>query len=286
MSIAVSVLPGASYKVQIVVDEVPEGASWRVTGHVGSYVPGLAPGDGLAPSDVLAPAPSVFTPGDWSWTVPGGYGVGDGGQVVLTDIRSPGNVPVVYQFTAGGVVAESNVVVVPFQNDIVLQTGDGLVAVDVELLAESLGLSWEPQIAQFRVPGRERPVARYDVLGVAGSQFRVRVPMTQTKDLHRVLASGGPIVYRFGAAEGSYDLDPVGVVLVGAVSSVAVPTADLRFWSLGYTPVDDPFAGVRLGASPWDEFDSAFTGRPWDHLDEMFTGLDWDAFDRQVWTDA
>jgi len=286
MSVTVSVLPGASYKVQIVVDEIPDGAAWQVTGRVGSYVPGLAPGSGLAPSETLAPAGSVFTPGEWSWTVPGGYGIGDGGQVVLTDIRSPGNVPVVYELTLDGMSQASNVVTVPFQNDIVLQTGDGLAAVDVVLLAESLGLGWEPQVAQFRVPGREKPVARYDVLGVGGAQFRIRVPMGQTKALHRVLSSGGPIVYRFGAAEGSYDLDPVGVVLVGAVSSEAVPTADLRFWTLGYTPVDDPFAGIRLGASPWDEFDTAFTGDPWDHLEQMFLGLDWDTFDRQVWADA
>lgn len=286
MSIAATLLPGSSYKVQIVVDEAPIGESWTVTGHVGGYTEGTLPGDDVLPGDDFLPADSVFTDGSWSWTVPGGTGVGEGEQVVLTDIRAPGNVPVTYRFTSESGVEASNVVVVPFLHDIVLQTGDGLAAVDVELSADSLGIGWEPQVSQFRVPGRSRPVVRFDVLGDSGAQFRVKVPMVQTPELRRVLTSGAPIVYRFGAAEGSFDLDPVGVVSVVRVENDPVPTADLRFWSLGYVPVDDPFADVRLGASPWSSFDEAFTGRPWSDLDLMFDGLEWDALDRQVWTDA
>lgn len=77
---------GDPQDVQIVVSEVPAGATWRVTGHAG----------------------------DWSWTVPGGEGVGDGGQVVLLDNRAPGNREVVYRVeTSVGVEARRNFSVNP-----------------------------------------------------------------------------------------------------------------------------------------------------------------------------
>jgi hypothetical protein len=283
MSVVASLVPGRSPQlVQIIVDEIPDGASWRLVGHVGEYTPGLAPGLDVLPGEDTVPADSVFTDGSYSWVVPGGTGVGDGDQVVLVDTRSPGNVPVVYRLEVDEVVESSEPVTVPFQNDIVLQTLDGQKAVDVELLAGSLDVELPTNVATFRVPGRPRPVVRYDVLSDVVSAFVVRVPMGLTSEFRAVIASGAPIVYRFGAT--SFDLDPVGVVALTSVQGDPYPTVEQRWWTLGYVLTDDPFADVRLGAFTWvDGFDAAFEGRPWTDLDEAFTGLEWDAFDTADW---
>lgn len=282
--ITASLISGQSPQmVQIVIDGIPAGVEWSITGEVGSALPGLSPGSSLAPSAVLAPAETVFTPGGFGWRVPGGSGVSTGGQIVLTDNRSPGNSPYLYTLTTSNGVETSNTVVVPFRNDIVLQTLDGQAAVDVQLLAGSLGLGWEPSVSLYRVPGRARPVARYDVLSDNSASLVVKVPMGATPDFRRVIASGAPILYRFG--DDSFDLEPAGIIQVTSVSSEAVPTAGLRFWTLGYTVVDDPFVDVPLGAFSWDRFDESRSGLSWSAgFDQAFRGLDWDAFDRVDWS--
>lgn len=283
MSVVASLVSGQSPQlVQIVLDDIPVGVSWRLTGHVGDLTLGLLPGSGLVPGVGVVPADSVFESAGYSWAVPGGSGVGDGGQVVLVDNRSPGNVPFIYRLTTDVGVESSGSVMVPFSSDIVLQTLDGQATVDLDLMAGSLGMAWEPAVASFRVPGRRRPVVRYDVLGDGGSAFVLKVPFSATADLRRVLTSGAPIVYRFG--DTSFDLDPVGVVSVRSVESEAFPTADMRMWTLGYELIDDPFVDVRLGAFTWDSgFDAAFVDRPWNEFDSAFVGLDWDAFDQVDW---
>ena len=285
MSVVASLVPGQwPQLVQVVVDEAPVGEEWRLIGTVGEFTPGLAPDVSLLPSEGILPLDSEFVSGGYSWVVPGGAGVGDGGQLVLVDNLSPGNVPYVYTFVSGSGVVTSNLVTVPFRRDIVLQTLDGQAAVDVELSEGSLDLEWPTNVTSFRVPGRARPVVRYDVLGDVVSSFRVKVPMGETADLRRVLTSGAPIVYRFGAAEGSFDLAPVGVIGVKSVSSEAVPTADLRFWTLGYELIDNPLADVRLGAFTWGDFDEVFAGRPWSDFDAAFVGLPWSSFDTADFT--
>jgi hypothetical protein len=263
---------------QIVIDEIPDGVAWRLVGHVGEYSEGLAPGGDVLPADDLLPMDSVFAPGSYSWVVPGGSGVGAGEQVSLVDTRAPGNVAVVYTLEFEGGEEASGPVTIPFVNDMVLQTADGQYAIDLELLAGSLDVTLPTQSATFQVPGRPRPVVRYDVLGDVVSAFVLRVPFAQTAEFRRVIASGAPVVYRFGAD--SYDLDPVGVVALTSVQGDPYPTALQRWWTLGYVLIDDPYADVRLGAFSWDAFDEAFVGRPWaPDFDEAFAGLDWDAFD-------
>lgn len=286
MSVVASLVSGQSPQlVQIVIDEIPDGAGWTLTGEVGGYTDGLILGDGLVPDADLLPADSEFTAGSYSWVVPGGSGVGDGGQVVLVDNRSPGNVPYRYTLHLDSGLESSNSVTVPFANDIVLQTLDGQSTVDVELLADSLGMELPTNLSTFRIPGRPRPVVRYDVLSDITSQFVVKVPMASTADFRKVISSGAPIVYRFG--DTSFDLDPVGVVALTSVSSEPHPTVDLRFWSLGYVLIDDPDADVRLGAFTWDVFDDALSGADWDDgFDARFVGLDWDHFDTVDWANA
>lgn len=240
--------------VQLVVDEAPDGESWTITG----------------------------TAGGRTWQVPGGAGVGTGEQIVLVDNRTPGNQPVTYTFTSESGSETSDPVTVVFRNDIVLQTLDGQYAADLHLEGGSLDVQLSPNVAAFQIPGRARPVVRYDVVNDIVSEFVLRVPFSQTQELRNVLAAGQPVVYRFG--DTSYDLDPVGVIVVTSIKAEAYPTANLRFWTLGYTLLDDVWLDIALGAFTWDDFDAAMEGRTWDDFDALFSTLAWDAFDTTDWT--
>jgi len=283
MSVTASLIAGQSPQlVQIVVDDIPDGAEWVLTGAVGEYTPGLTPGDDLLPSEDTLPYDSEFTPGGYSWTVPGGYGVGDGGQVVLVDNRTPGNVPFVYTLTVTGGVESSNAVEVPFPTDMVLQSLDGQRTLPVELLDGSLDVELPVNAALFRIPGRARPVTRFDVLGDVVSTFKVMVPVEDSARFRALIASGEPVLYRLGASV--MDFDPVSVMQLTSVSSVGYSNEGLRVWDLGYALVDDPYADVRLGAFTWDQFDDAFA--TWGQFDAAFTGLSWDDMDRTDWANA
>lgn len=282
MTVTASLLPGASPRVRLVVPSIPEGAEWVLRGTVREFTPGLLVGPGtlLGPETLLAE--SDFAPGGYSWVVPGGFGVGDGGQVSVVDVRTPGNVSVQYTLEVNGAVDGSDVITVPFQRDLVLQTLDGRHSVDVELLAGSLDVGVSPRVGVYPVPGRGNPVVRYDVPTEAGGQFRIRVPMADTSGLRDVLASGGPVIYRFGAD--SFDLAPVGVVAVVRVENEPLPTVSERWWTLGYVPVDDPVADVPVGAFTWDQLGEAMTGRTWDDFGALFAGETWDDFNITDWT--
>jgi hypothetical protein len=284
MTVTASLVPGGIPQlVQIVVDEIPDGAPWEIFGVIGEYTPGLAPGLDVLPGEGTVPSDSVFTDGSYTWRVPGGFGVGDGGQVVLVDNRAPGNVPVIYRVVVGSAVEASEPVLVVFEKDLVLQTLDGQQSIQADLLDGSLSIDLATSVAKFRVPGRARPVTRYDVIGDVAGSFEVLLPISETTPFRSLLADGAPVVCRFGTEVA--DLERVSVVqLLRIQSPDAYPVQGVRLWSLQYEIVDDPFADVRLGAFTWvDGFDAAFEGRPWSDLDEAFTGLEWDAFDTADW---
>jgi hypothetical protein len=275
----------APQRVQIVIDEAPAGERWTVVGRIGEFTGGLAPSVDLAPSESLAPSSSEFVAGGYSWVPPGGTGIGDGDQVVLTDNRAPGNVPVVYSLVteAGEEYSETLRVVFPAGRDTVLQSGDGQRSLAVSLLAGSDGIELPTNVASFRIPGRARPVVRYDVLGDVVSTMNVLVPIEEKTPFRELLGPGEPIIYRLGAERG--DLDRVAVIqILGVVSTRLWQQRGLREWQLAYQIIDDPWADVRLGAFSWADFNAAFAGRSWADFNGAFTGADWAAFNRTDWT--
>ena len=241
--------------VQIVIDSVADGAAWRVTG----------------------------TAGDWSWTVPGGEGVGDGGQVVLLDNRAPGNVEVVYQVEVGGVVDSAVPVTVPMSSGMVIQTLDGSLAVPCELLVPSGDVTRRSRQALFDVAGRTNPVVRRDRSGGIEGTLSIEVKMSQTERLYALLDEGEPLVYRLGS--NAKDVRPVAVFAYGDVSSEALPhTWDgLRFWDIPYRIVDDPILDLRFGSPAWDAVNALLADLTWDDFDARFGGVSWDELDRLDW---
>ena len=245
---------GSPQVVQIVVDATPVGAPWTLTGAAG----------------------------DWVWTVPGGEGIGDGAQLTLTDNRAPGNVPIVYTFTAGAASQSSVPLPVPFPGDFVLQSLTGSRALTLGLLKGSLEIQLRSRQARFDVAGRRRPVVRHDVTGDVEGTLVLLVPIAETRDFFEMLETGEPLVYRLGTQV--MDLDPVGVFTYGDLASVPYQARGLRAWSMAYALIDDPYLDVRLGAFSWDDFEAAWAGKTWNEFDTRVAGLTWDQFDAFDWS--
>lgn len=254
MIVATLVGGGSPPLVQIVVSTSPDGEPWTITGAAGDYV----------------------------WVVPGGMGVGDGGQVTLVDNRSPGNVPVVYTFTSASVVESSAGLVVPFTADVVFQSLDGQRTVQVNLEGDEFATSYEPNQAAFTIPGRRRSVVRYSPTMDAVGEFSFSAAMTDTPAIEALLETGEPLIYRCGARIA--DLLRVGVFRYTNVSTTGIPVTGWRWWRIPYALIDDPFMDQRLGAFSWDDFEEAMAGRDWDEFDTLMSGLSWDQFDTFDWS--
>ena len=253
---AVLIGAGVPQAVQVAVTGVPSGESYTVTGQAGDYV----------------------------WQVPGGVGVSSGAQIILTDVRSPGNVPVTYTVVSDTVNESSTPVTVPVPGELVLQSLDGAMGVVVTVQAGSADFVARSRAVGFTVPGRARPVVRFDVASYPEGSLVVRAPLSVTPALKALFATGRPIVYRAGIP--LLDMDPVAVVSPGDVSSRVLPGTGLREWSFPFLVVDDPFASTVLGGFSWDAgFDAALAGGDWDdRFDGLLAGLSWDEFDTLDWS--
>lgn len=245
---------GSPQVVQIVVSATTTGEPWTLTGS--------APG--------------------WSWGVPGGAGVGDGGQLTLSDNRAPGNVPVTYTFTSGGVSQVSAPLTVPFSGDFVLQTLTGSASLTLGLLKGSLETQLRSRHARFDVSGRRRPVVRTDVTGDVEGSFILLVGVEQSPAFYDMLAPGDALLYRLGTTV--MDLDPVGVFSYGDLGSIPYQVIGKRAWSVPYVLIDDPYLDVRLGAFSWNDVEAALAGRTWDAIDALMAGKSWDQIDAFDWS--
>ncbi|WP_217183367.1 hypothetical protein [Streptomyces sp. AC495_CC817] len=245
---------GSPQMVQIVVSATSAGVPWTVVGSAG----------------------------DRSWTVPGGEGIGNGGQLTLADNRAPGNQPVVYTYTAGGASQSSSPITIPFASDFVLQSLNGARSLALVLSADSLDTSMESGQQVFRVAGRRRPVVRYDVTAAVEGTFNVEVTNAQAADFHELIGTGEPLLYRLGTD--LPDIEPVGVITYGRLSSRMLSRQGRRIWVMPYALIDDPYLDVRLGAFSWDDVEAALAGRTWDQIDALMATYTWDQIDAFDWS--
>jgi hypothetical protein len=220
------------------------------------------------------------------WPVRGGRGTSNGSQLVLSDSRAPINVPVVYRVTVGGVmVRQSEPITVPHPEKYVLQSLDGQTTADVELMASGLPREPEPRVSSYSIPGRPRPVVRYDVPGEGGGSLLVDTTGEQTPALAALLATGRPVVVRTDGAV--RDFPAVEILLItgfpSQLTDALIQAGDTRRWTLEYLLIDDPDPDAVLPSSTWDDFDAVNAGFTWDDFDLQWVGADWDAFDRFDW---
>lgn len=260
---------GLTPMVQIVVSATPTGEAWEV---IGSTVDG------------------------YTWTVPGGRGVGDGGQLTLVDNRSPLNVPVTYAFSSVSVMNVSAPVVVPVippalfapgGGSMVLQSLDGQKSVVVGVLKGSLEVHVPAVRARFSVPGRRRPVVRYGVSGDREGTLRLLVLGEDETRFEALFESGEPLLWRCTGPV--FDLPAVAVFDFDTLTAEAFVVRKARVWSFPYVPVDDPFMDQRLGAFTWDfidalQVDGVTVIRDGVAMEAAFAGLTWDQADAFDWS--
>lgn len=253
---------GSPPPVQIVLADVPDDAAYVVTGSTGAGS---------------------------SWPVPGGTGVGDGGQIVLVDNRSALNTPVTYSVLVGGVTYSADPVVVQHDGQAVLQSLDGLTSVDFVWLSNSLPR--EPQIntVSFNVPGRRRPPMRYAPGGDGGGELLIRADRENNAAIGALLQSGRPILVRTDGTMRDWPAVEL-ITLVSAPSRLweAVEGGQLstqRVWSLGFLFADDPEPSRVLSAWTWADFnEAALVSFPtWADFNALFAGQTWADFDTTDW---
>lgn len=254
MAITVSLVGATQPQLaQIVVSATTSGAAWVVQG----------------------------TAGTSTWTVPGGRGVGDGQQLVLTDNRAPLNVPVTYRYVSTATETAEPVVIPQAVGDAVLQSLDGQTAVPVNLQDGSQVQELAPALVLFGIPGRRRPVARYSVTSDVSGEIIARAPLSLSPVMDDLLAPGAPVLVRLTAP--ALDLPLTSVVGFTAISSTANVVTAVREWRLPYVTLDDPFMDTRLGAFSWDYIDNALAGRTWNQIDTLFAGVTWNVIDQYDW---
>ncbi|WP_405373432.1 MULTISPECIES: hypothetical protein [unclassified Microbacterium] len=240
--------------VQVVLTNMPVGAEYVVEGTAGGFV----------------------------WPVNAGTGVSTGEQVVLIDLVPPINTEVIYTLTVAGETYQSNPVIVEVLGDFILQTLDADLTV-VPLTVADGGFERDYGIRQatFSIPGRARPVVRYDSLTDGTGSLSLTTDAAQSEALIDVLESGAPVVYR---QNGIRDLPLVEVVLFSSIKSTSL-IDDLRSWDLAYILTDNPEPGVAAVVYTWDDFDAVHEDETWAVFDSEWAGRTWDEFDRHEWTD-
>lgn len=246
--------------VQIVLSETPTGDAWVLSGAAGEF----------------------------TWTVPGGMGVGDGGQLVLVDNRAPLNVPVSYTLSWGGGSEVSAPITVPApQGDMVMQSLDGQKTVSVALMDGTQALTMDTALDLFGVPGRRTPVSRYSATSLPRGTFIARADVAQTADLDALLGPGEPVLVRLTAP--AFELPLVQVVHITGLSAAGFLVGLFRHWEFPYVPVDDPFMDQRLGAFTWDSIDAlqvqgSTVVRDGATMETLLSGLTWDNVDALDWS--
>lgn len=241
-------------------------------------------------SSVPAEVPWVLTgvAGGFSWVVPGGQGVGDGGQLVLVDNRAPLNVDVTYALTTAAGVDTSDPIVIPHvDGDMVIQSLNGQRSVSVLLLNGTQDVQMDDSLSLFTIPGRRQQVSRYSVMGERRGTIRMRLDVDRTADLDAVLAPGEPVLCRLAIE--AFDLPPVQVVHISKPSAIGFFVGLYRHWELPYVPVSDPYLDQRLGAFTWDYIDAlqkvgSTVRRSGDVMEAIMAGRTWDEIDAFDWS--
>lgn len=194
-----------------------------------------------------------------TWVVRGGQAVPAATQVVLTDVATPVNAPIVYTVASGAEYAATSVpLTVPYPGEYVLTSLDGRLAVGFDWHGNDNPRDVRLRTATFEVPGRTTPVVRWDVASGETGELMLRATPAQTQALRLHLRERGPLmVLRTDGAQ--LDLAPVEYVAITRVTHVSFGFDGTRLWSLAFEVIDDPEPATVLAVSTWDDFDVAYS---------------------------
>lgn len=221
--------------------------------------------------------------GNWSggsWPVRGGTGTAEDTQLVLSDIATPINTPITYTITHNGQEATSGAVTAAYGRRYVLQSLSGDFSVEFDMVRNGAPQRLLMRQSSFMIPGRGRPVVRYDVAGGESGQLLADTEEVNTRPLRALLKTGAPLLLRTDGA--ILDLEPVTFLSVTGASSALLGMTRRR-WELDYQVIDDPEPDTLVGLPPWDDFDGVYASLTWDDFDTEWSGATWDEFDTYDW---
>ncbi|WP_295837333.1 hypothetical protein [uncultured Microbacterium sp.] len=210
----------------------------------------------------------VGTTADGSrWTIPGGSGVSDGGQLVLVDSRTALNSLITYQAVIDGATYAAAPLTVAYDGPGVgvVQTIDGLRKVGVEVVSVTEARTAVIRASTFEIAGREDPAARLDVPGSFAYAWEFDTQGADSAAMEAILRTGRPIVRRL--PPGLRDFKPVVLGLVTSWSDELVSDGfgTWRRWSLKVREISDPQPSAALVAYVWTAFDDAMADRVWSY---------------------
>lgn len=248
---------GAPNPVQIVVQDLAPGSEYTIRGHRG----------------------------DFTWTVPGGTGTSDGTQIVLIDNRAPLNAPITYTLTVAGASISTDPLTVTHQDKFIIQSLDGKTQVEYVWSDNGLPRDRPVNSATFNIPGRRRPVIRYETGNDGGGTLEIRTTKENTHHLNQILETGRPIVLRTDGAV--RDLDAVETLLITGASNQLWAgdggTSTQRVWTLDYILIDDPEPNTVVTAWTWAQFNEIYTGQTWADFNAEWAGAVWADFNTYDW---
>lgn len=224
-----------------------------------------------------------------TWLVRGGAVTATGGQIILTDVLAPLNVPIVYTVSVDGFTIASDPIAVDYPDKYVMQSLDGRTVIPFEWVATGVPRSSALRSASYDVPRRTSPVVRWDVSGGESGTVSLRLTKSAGLVLRAHLREAGPVVVvrTDGAVR---DTPPAEFWLLRSADSVlwdAVVAGEMstdRVWSLAYDVIDDPEPSVVIAVATWDDFDAVYAESTWDDVDDEWAGGTWDEFDRTDWS--
>jgi hypothetical protein len=221
--------------------------------------------------------------GSWaggSWPVRAGIGTAENTQMVLADLAAPINIPVTYTVVHGAEQATTAELTVNYHRRYVLQSLSGAVSVEFDMIRNGAPQQLAVRQASFMIPGRPRPVMRFDVAGGESGELTVDTREAQTAVLKALLGAGAPMLLRTDGA--ILDLDATQFLSVTSAPSALIGMTRRR-WNLTYQAIDDPEPDTVVGLSDWDDFDASYAGLTWDAFDAEWAGSTFDQFDVYDW---
>lgn len=226
--------------------------------------------------------------GSWAggqWPVRAGRGVATETQLILGDAATPVNTVITYAVVTDSGEAASAPITVNYDGRYVLQSLDAALGAAFRLLVDGAPRTKRLRTQVFDIPGRARPIVRFDVPAGESGQMTISTSGPQTAALDLLLSVGAPLIMRTdGLVRDFAAVEYLAVVGAQSTLTGANPgVGNTRQWLMAFEVIDDPDPDTLVATSTWDDFDAAYDGLTGGTFDTEWAGLSGDDFDREDW---
>ncbi|NCT90258.1 hypothetical protein GXB85_04725 [Cellulomonas sp. APG4] len=218
-----------------------------------------------------------------TWPVRGGTVTATTGQVLLTDVLAPLNVPITYTVRVDDLTLVTDPITVPHDAQYVLQSLDGRTVIPFAWHDNDDPRETHLRSQSFSVPGRSTPVVRWDTSGGESGELVVRTTPSGTALLVEHLRDVSPLLVV--RTDGTLlDLPPAEHILVHGAVRRLIGFDGLRIWSLRFDVVDDPEPSVVVAVSTVADFNAVYAASTIADFNAEWAGSSVAEFNRTDWT--